>query len=106
MVQYLANSKFYFEIDGVTSLTLKSISGLKLNWKLRGAIQLLESPKMLKPRLKRRLVELNTTAPLPSPMLQAMRENKRSFRIGTTIVTQIPFLGEAPKRWKAVKRDL
>lgn len=36
MVQYLANSKFYFEIDGVTSLTLKSISGPEIELEVAG----------------------------------------------------------------------
>ncbi len=36
MVQYLTNSKFYFEIDGITSLLLKSVSGPEIEMEVAG----------------------------------------------------------------------
>ena len=36
MVQYLSNSKFYFEIDGVTSLTLKTVNGPEIEMEVAG----------------------------------------------------------------------
>ena len=36
MVQYLANSKFYFEIDGVTALSLKTINGPEIEMDVAG----------------------------------------------------------------------
>lgn len=37
MVQYLTTSKFYFEIDGITSLLLKSISGPEITMEVAGS---------------------------------------------------------------------
>jgi phage tail-like protein len=36
MVQYLTNSKFYFEIDGVTGLTVKSVTGPEIAMEVAG----------------------------------------------------------------------
>ncbi len=36
MVQYLTNSKFYFEIDGVTSLAIKTCSGPEIELEVAG----------------------------------------------------------------------
>ncbi|MGK7905699.1 MAG: phage tail protein [Synechococcus sp.] len=36
MVQYLTNSKFYFEIDGVTALSLKTINGPEIEMDVAG----------------------------------------------------------------------
>ena len=36
MVQYLSNSKFYFEIDGVTALTLKTVNGPEIEMDVAG----------------------------------------------------------------------
>ncbi|MDV3348638.1 phage tail protein [Leptolyngbyaceae cyanobacterium CCMR0082] len=36
MVQYLTNSKFYFEIDGVTSLAVKTCSGPEIEMEVAG----------------------------------------------------------------------
>lgn len=36
MVQYLTNSRFYFEIDGVTGLTVKSVSGPEITLEVAG----------------------------------------------------------------------
>lgn len=36
MVQYLTNSKFYFEIDGVTALTVKTVSGPEIEMEVAG----------------------------------------------------------------------
>lgn len=66
MVQYLTDSKFYFEIDGVTALVLKSVTGPEIEMEVAGGDSAIGSTKDAKTQTQATIggVKYNSTITL------------------------------------------
>lgn len=66
MVQYLTDSKFYFEIDGVTSLILKNVTGPEIELEVAGGDAAIGSTKDAKTQTQATIggVKYNSTVTL------------------------------------------